>query len=211
MHRFGLVFLCSVCVFGGSARGQNANIEPIHAQLGAVLTFHLQTRLNPTDRNEIDVLPRGTVIRVKMLSGVDSSVDRDGSEFHGEVVDSVSAESEVIVHAESEVRGILVLLRSTNHPEGFRYELFVTSVTDHAKTYDLAASLNSSFYDSAAPAPQISKTEAQRDPNTKTSGPANLTAPLHNWASHFLELPCVTTLELPKVCKKYDRASFTAP
>jgi len=78
MHRFGLVFLCSVCVFGGTARGQSASIEPIHAQLGAVLTFHLQTRLNPTDRNEMDVLPRGTVIRVKMLNGVDSSVDRDG-------------------------------------------------------------------------------------------------------------------------------------
>ena len=43
-------------------------------------------------------------------------------------------ESKVIVHSESEVRGILVLLRSKNHPEGFRYELLVTSVTDHAKT-----------------------------------------------------------------------------
>src|SRR5258708_5629745 len=112
MHRFGLVFLCTVCVFGGTARGQSANIEPIHAQLGSVLTFHLQTRLNPRDRNEMDSLPRGTVIRVKMLDGVDSSVDRDGSEFHGELVDSVSARSKVIVHRESEVRGMLVLLRS---------------------------------------------------------------------------------------------------
>jgi len=40
-----------------------------------VLTFHLHTRLNPTDRNEMDVLPRGTVIRVKMLNGIDSSVE----------------------------------------------------------------------------------------------------------------------------------------
>jgi hypothetical protein len=180
MHRFGLVFLCFVCVFGGTANGQNANIPPIHAQLGTVLTFHLQTRLNPTDRNEMDVLPRGTVLRVKMLNGVDSSVDRDGSEFHGEVVDSVSAGNKVIVHPESEVRGILVLLRSKNHPEGFRYELLVTSVTDHAKTYDLTASLNPSFFDASATAPPISKAEAQRDPGTKDAGSANLASPLPN-------------------------------
>jgi hypothetical protein len=180
MHRFGLVFLCSLCVFGGTARTQNANIEPIRAQLGAVLTFHLQTRLNPTDRNEMDVLPRGTVIRVKMLSGVDSSVDRDGSEFHGEVVDSVSAGSKVIVHSESEVRGILVLLRSKNHPEGFRYELLVTSVTDHANTYALTASLNPSFLDAGAPAPPNSKAETPRDSRTNDAGSATLPSHLHN-------------------------------
>jgi hypothetical protein len=180
MHRFGLVFLCSVCVFGGTARGQSASIEPIHAQLGAVLTFHLQTRLNPTDRNEMDVLPRGTVIRVKMLNGVDSSVDRDGSEFHGEVVDSVSAGGKVIVHSESEVRGILVLLRSKNHPEGFRYELLITSVTDHAKTYALTASLNPSFFDAGTPAPPISKAEAPRDPNANDAGSTNFPSPPHN-------------------------------
>ena len=180
MQRFGLVFLCCVCVFGGTARGQNANIEPIHAPAGAVLTFHVQTRLNPIDRNEMDVLPRGTVIRVKLLNGVDSSVDRDGSVFHGEVVDSVSAGSKVIVHSESEVRGILVLLRSKNHPEGFRYELLVTSLTDHAKTYDLTASLNPSFVDAGTSAPPISKTDAQREPSTNDAGPANSPASLHN-------------------------------
>ncbi|HEV3421364.1 MAG TPA: hypothetical protein VG075_13730 [Candidatus Acidoferrum sp.] len=180
MHRFAAVVLCSTCVFGGTARGQNIRIEPIHAQPGAVLTFHVQTRLNPTDRNEMDVLPRGTVIRVKMLNGVDSSVDRDGSEFHGEVVDSVSAGSKIIVHSESEVRGILVLLRSRSHPEGFRYELLVTSLTDHAKTYDLTASLNPSFLDSTTPPQPISKAEAQRDPRANDDGSANLRSPLHN-------------------------------
>jgi hypothetical protein len=180
MHRFGLVFLCFVCVFGGTARGQSANVEPIHAQVGTVLTFHMQTRLNPADRNETDVLPRGTVIRVKMLNGVDSRVDRDGSEFHGEVVDSVSAGSKIIVHSESEVRGILVLLRSRNHPEGFRYELLVTSVTDHAKTYDLTASLNPSFFDAGAPAPPISKTDAPSDPRANEAGSSSLQSPLHN-------------------------------
>lgn len=180
MHRFGVVFLCSLCVFGGTARGQNANIQPIHAQLGAVLTFHLQTRLNPSSRNEMDGLPRGTVIRVKMLNGVDSSVDRDGSEFHGEVVDSVSAGSKVIVHRESEVRGMLVLLRSKNHPEGFRYELLVTSLTDHAKTYNLTASLNPSFIDAAVPTSPDTQAETQRDSRTNEAGSSALQTPLHN-------------------------------
>jgi hypothetical protein len=162
MHRSAAVVLCTTCVFGGTARGQNTRIEPIHAQPGAVLTFHLQTRLNPADRNEMDVLPKGTVIRVKLLSGVDSSVDRDGSEFHGEVVNPVSAGSRIIVHSESEVRGILVLLRSRSHPEGFRYELLVTSLTDRAKTYDLTASLNPSFLDASASPQPVSKGEAQR-------------------------------------------------
>jgi hypothetical protein len=180
MHRFGLVFLCSACVFGGTARGQSANIEPIHARPGAVLTFHVQTRLNPTDRNETDALPHGTVIRVKMLSGVDSGVDRDGSEFRGEVVDSVSAGSKVIVHSESEARGILVLLRNRSHPDGFRYELLVTSLTDHGKTYDLTASLNPSFFDGGESAP-ISKSDARSEPRTSGIGPANMpTSPLHN-------------------------------
>ena len=180
MHRFAAVFLCTVCVFTIAARGQSANIEPIHAQLGAVLTFHLQTRLNPSDRNEMDVLPKGTVIRVKMLNGVDSSLDRDGSKFHGEVVDSVSAGGKVIVHSESEVRGMLVLLRSKNHPEGFRYELLITSLTDHAKTYDLTASLNPSFFDPGTPAPPISKAETQREPGTTEAGSSSLQSPVHN-------------------------------
>jgi hypothetical protein len=173
MHRFGAVFLCFVCVFGGIAQGREANIEPIHARPGAVLTFYLQTRLNPTDRNEMDVLPRGTLIRVKMLDGVDSSVDRDGREFHGEVVHSVSAGSKIIVHPDSEVRGILVLLRSKNHPEGFRYELLVTSLTDHDKTYDMTASLNPSFFDAGAPRAPISKAKTQRDPRSNGGGAAH--------------------------------------
>ena len=170
MHRFGVIFLCAASVFAGAALGQNANIEPVHAQLGAVLAFHLQTRLNPTDRNEMDVLPRGTVIRVKMLTGVDSGVDRDGSVFHGQVVDSVSVGDKVIVHSESEVRGILVLLRSKNHPEGFRYELLLTSLTDHAKTYNMTASLNPSFFDPGAPPAPISKTEMMRDQGSNGGG-----------------------------------------
>jgi hypothetical protein len=180
MHRFGVIFLCAVSVFSGIAYGQNTNIEPIRAQLGAVLTFHLQTRLNPTDPNEIDVLPKGTVIRVKMLNGVDSGLDRDGSAFHGAVVDSVFAGDKIIVHPDSEVRGILVLLRSKNHPEGFRYELLVTSVTDHSKTYDMTASLNPSFSDASASTAPVSKADIQRVLGPNNAGAANLPSSLHN-------------------------------
>src|SRR5579863_10464036 len=178
MHRFGAVLLCVASVFTGAAGGQSSRIEPIHAQIGAVLTFHLHTRLNPADGNDIDVLPKGTVIRVKMLNGVDSGADRDGSEFHGQVVDSVSTGDKIIVHAESEVRGILVLLRSKNHPEGFRYELLVTSVTDHAKTYDLTASLNPSFVDASAPPPAASKPGEPTDQKANDASGANLPATL---------------------------------
>jgi hypothetical protein len=180
MHHFGALFLCAASVFAGSACGQNANVEPIRAQLGAVLTFHVQTRLNPTDPNEIDVLPRGTVIRVKMLNGVDSGVDRDGSAFHGAVVDSVFAGDRIIVHPDSEVRGILVLLRSKNHPEGFRYELLVTSVTDHSKTYDMTASLNPSFSDASASSAPVSKADVQSEPGANDARVANLPSSLHN-------------------------------
>jgi hypothetical protein len=58
-----------------------------------------------------------------------------------------------------------VLLRSRNHPEGFRYELLVTSLTDHEKTYDVTASLNPSFFDAGAPA---------------EAGGATVQAPLHD-------------------------------
>jgi hypothetical protein len=180
MHRFVAVGLCSVCVFAGVAHGQNANIEAVRAKPGTVLTFYLQTRLNPTDRNEMDVLPRGTVIRVKLVDGVDSGVDRDGSEFRGEVVESVLAEDKIMIHPESEVRGMLVLLRSRNHPEGFRYELLVTSITDHAKRYDLTASLNHSFVDAPPTATPASKDQSKTARKTTADGAANLPSALHN-------------------------------
>jgi hypothetical protein len=180
MHRFASVLLCAVCVFTAAARGQRMKIVALHAPLGTVLTFHLQTRMNPAAPNEMDELPRGTEIRVKMLSGVDSGMDRDGSPFHGEVVEAVYAGSKVIVHPDSEVHGILVLLRSRNHPEGFRYELLVTRVTDHAKTYDLTASLNPSFVDAGAPAPAASKPEEPIDRKANDAASANLPSSLHN-------------------------------
>jgi hypothetical protein len=82
-----------------------------------------------------------------MSDSIDSSLDGDGTEFHGSIVAPLVLEGEVIVRSEAEVRGLLVLLRSRSHPEGFRYELLVTGLTDRGKSYDLTASLNPSFLD----------------------------------------------------------------
>jgi hypothetical protein len=70
-------------------------------------------------------------------------------------------EGEVIVRSEAEVRGLLVLLRSRSHPDGFRYELLVTGITDRGKSYDLTASLNPSFLDPGAQPTAASKLTAQ--------------------------------------------------
>jgi len=85
-----------------------------------------------------------------MLDSVDSATDRDGAEFHGTLAAPLALGGEVIIRSEAEVRGLLVLLRSKSHPEGFRYELLVTGLTDRGKSYDLTASLNPSFVDPAA-------------------------------------------------------------
>ncbi len=95
-------------------------------------------------------------------------------------MEPVYASGKVIVHPDSEVRGILVLLRSRNHPEGFRYELLVTSVTDHAKTYDLTASLNPSFADGGAPPSAASKPEEPMDRKANETSGATLPSSVHN-------------------------------
>ncbi|HEY2119265.1 MAG TPA: hypothetical protein VGH37_08795 [Candidatus Acidoferrum sp.] len=181
MQRFIVILLCVIGVFEATAHGQNTNrnikVEPIHAQFGTVLTFYLQTRFNPVDRNEIDVLPKGTVLRVKMLNVVDSGVDPDGAMFHGTIVDSIATANEVLIHSESEVRGILVLLRSRSHPEGFRYELLLTGLTDHGKTYDLTASLNPSFLDVGAPRSPNSGRGASHEPKANNIKNTELSAP----------------------------------
>jgi len=117
--------------------------------MGTVLTFYLHARLNPTSGDTLDGLPKGTLLRVKMLDSIDSAVNADGSEFHGTVVSGLTSSGELVIHPESEVRGILALLRSKSHPEGFRYELLITGLTDHGKSYALTASLTPSLADSS--------------------------------------------------------------
>ena len=164
MGRFFLVlFFC----LGVSAAtfGQNSIIAPVHVPSGTVLTFYLQTRLNSNDATAVDLLPKGTQLSVKVLDSVDSAVDRDGSEFRGVIATAVVSHDGVVIHADAEVRGLLALLRSKNHPEGFRYELLITGITDGGKTFQITASLNPSFVDNSNHPSASSKTN---DPVTSS-------------------------------------------
>ena len=148
MKRIALASLCILCAFASTARGQASSIEPVHVAAGTVLTFYLHARLNPTSGDAVDGLPKGSLLRVKMLDSLDSAVDTDGTKFRGTVMSGLTSSGEVVIHPGSEVRGILALLRSRNHPEGFRYELLITDLTDQGKSYSLTASLNPSLSDS---------------------------------------------------------------
>jgi hypothetical protein len=172
MHHYAIGVLCSIVMLAVPPRGQKPTVEPIHVAAGTVLTFHLQTRLHPAHKNGTDTLPRGTEIRVKILDSIDSSVDRDGAEFHGVLVVPIVSGYQVIVHAESEVRGMLVLLRSRNHPDGFRYELLVTAMKDDGKPLELTASLNPSVFDGTTATESASVSETATDTPTTNAPPA---------------------------------------
>jgi hypothetical protein len=152
MSRLFAVVLCALGVFAISTPAQvsSSTIEPLRFPAGTTLAFHLQTRLRHSDADPLGALPQGTVLHVKILNAIDSGVDRDGSEFHGSIVSDISVGDGVVIHSDAEVQGLLVLLRSKNHPDGFRYELLLTQITDAGKSYPLTASLNSSFFDSSA-------------------------------------------------------------
>jgi hypothetical protein len=177
MSRFLALAVFSISVFAISSPAQvsSSAIEPIRAPVGTILAFHLQTRLRHTEADPLDALPQGTVLHVKILSAIDSNTDRDGSEFHGSVVSDLSMEDGVVIHSEAGVRGLLVLLRSKNHPDGFRYELLLTELTDHGKSYPLTASLNASIYDAGAQPPTAvsSPTKVESKELPKPNAPAN--------------------------------------
>jgi hypothetical protein len=175
-----VVVLCIAAMLAKPIHSQTPTLEPIHVSPGTVLTFHLQTRLNPGTGNDVDDLPSGTMLRVKILDSIDSAVDRDGSEFRGVVVSPVIAGKVTVVHENSEVRGIFALLRSRNHPEGFRYELLITGVNDRGKNYDLTASLNTSFRETSEPPSASSNTDI-KGPRKDTVPPTTkLPVPLSN-------------------------------
>jgi len=168
MLRQTLVVLCFTALLTRAADAQKFSPEPVHVVAGTVLAFHLQTRLQAATGNETDLLPKGTVMMIKVLDTIDSSVDHDGTEFRGVLVNPIVSGNETVVHAESEVRGLFVLLRSKTHPDGFRYELLITSIKDGDKSLDVTASVNSSFVDqSAQPAatatPETGKLESPRE------------------------------------------------
>ena len=168
MKRIALVAVGITFAFASAAYGQAFRIEPVHVTAGTILTFYLHARLNPTSGDSVDGLPKGTLLRVKMLDSIDSAVNRDGTEFHGEVMSGLTSSGEVVIHSGSEVRGILALLRSRSHPEGFRYELLITGLTDHGKSYVLTASLNPSLADSTVAS--TAKPTTKTNSNTSESG-----------------------------------------
>jgi len=172
--------LCFLTMLAHSANAQSSNLEPIHVSPGTVLTFYLQTRLNPGAGNEVDVLPSGTLLRVRILDPIDSSVDRDGAEFRGVVVSSVVAGKVTVLHSDAEARGIFALLRSRNHPQGFRYELLITGITDRGKNYDLTASLNPSFRDSREQSPSLSNTDIKGAHKDAVPAAPKLPVPMAN-------------------------------
>jgi hypothetical protein len=166
MPRFLVVLLCSIGVFATSSSAQvsSSTIEPLRVPAGTILAFHLQTRLRHTEADPLDALPRGTVLHVKILSAIDSNADRDGSGFRGSVASDLSTGDGVVIHSDAEVRGLLVLLRSKNHPDGFRYELLLTELTDRGKSYPVTASLNTSVYDAAAQSATVTNSPARVEP-----------------------------------------------
>jgi hypothetical protein len=136
----------------------------------------LQTRLNPTDSNAIDQLPKGTILKVKLGDAIDSEKDHDGQQFRGMVVTSINSGTSILIHAEAEVQGLFVLLRSRNHPDGFRYELLITTIKDGEKKFEVTASLSPSFTDHAT-APNSSAenplaASPSQIPTTQTSSSA---------------------------------------
>src|SRR4029077_20015096 len=142
MHRSLVAVLCFISLFASPTPGQSAIAAPVRVAAGTILNFHLQTRLNPSAGDTLSALPQGTVLQVRILDSRDPGANRDGTEFHGSLAAPLLLEGELIVRSEAEVRGLLVLLRSRNHPDGFRYELLVTGLTDRGKSFDLTASLN---------------------------------------------------------------------
>jgi hypothetical protein len=157
MHRSSVVALFCLIAFAFAAHAQNPAIAPVHVASGTVLKFHLQTRLKPAANDSMDALPKGTILQVRMIDAIDSASNPDGTEFHGLLAAPLVMGDEIVVPAEAEVQGLLVLLRSRTHPEGFRYELLVTRLTDRGKSYDLTASLNPSFLDPGTPNSSDSK------------------------------------------------------
>lgn len=171
MRRFILAVVCYLTVITSVAQAQSpsSGIKPIHVPAGTVLTFYLQTRLNPVGGNALDLLPKGTILSVKILNSIDSDVNRDGSEFRGLVVSPLVSRDEVVIHTDAEVRGLFALLRSRNHPDGFRYELLITGISDGGKTFQLTASLNPSFLDGGSQ-PTSKTSSSSTAPTTANDG-----------------------------------------
>jgi|SRR5580704_800586 hypothetical protein len=156
---------CAVCMSAATAHAQGKGIEQVQVASGTVLDFHLQALMIPDADDSLNALPKGTVLHVRMLDSIDSTVNQDGSTFRASMASPlISADKHVVVHSEAEVHGLLALLRSRSHPEGFRYELLVTGLVDHGKSYTLTATLDSSFFDASAKLASDQQAQTKKDP-----------------------------------------------
>lgn len=176
MSRPVVVILCAASVFATTTPAQVSSfvIDPLRVPVGTILVFHVQTRLRHSDADPLDVLPQGALLHVKVLNSIDSSVDHDGTEFRASVISDLAIGDRVVIHSNAGVTGLLVLLRSRNHPDGFRYELLLTELTDQGKSYPLTASLNSSFSDSNSQLASTPKAEEKETPKPNASSDTKL-------------------------------------
>ena len=118
MGRSQVLIVCVLSLLAMPAHAESSDIAQIQVAVGTVLSFHLQNRLNSVAGNQLDILPAGTVLNVRMLDSIDSTMNRDGAPFRGLVVSSLVSGNRVVIDSEAEVRGLLVLLRSKRHPMG---------------------------------------------------------------------------------------------
>jgi hypothetical protein len=144
-----------VTLFAVPSFSQSASIAPLEIPAGAVVNFQLQSRLKPSASDPADALPAGTPLRVKLLDTIDSHIDQDGSAFQGVLVSPLEENNHVILGANAQVHGLFALLRSQRHPEGFRYELLVTTVVDGGKSYVVTASLDHSLFEPTVKATSV--------------------------------------------------------
>lgn len=147
--RFALVLLCVVLSVPSSADGQTSDVPALRFAVGTIVTFHVQSRLRPEMDDTLNGMPQGTAMQVKLLDAIDSTQNRDGSSFRGTLMTTIGS-GKAIVHADAEVHGILVLLRSRSHPNGFRYELMVTSISEDGQSHPLSAFLSPSLFEAKA-------------------------------------------------------------
>ena len=147
--RLALAVLCVTCLFTAhNARGQAPEAPSLRIAAGTVVTFHVQSRLQTEANDPLAVIRQGTPLHVRLLDGIDSAQDRDGASFRGTLVSSIGS-GKAAIRADARVHGILVLLRSRSHPNGFRYELMVTSITANGRSHPLSASMSPSLFETA--------------------------------------------------------------
>ena len=142
------LLVCILVLFAATADGQN--VKPIQYKAGMVLSFHLQTRLQADAGDTLNELPSGAVLSIEMLDDAQRDANADGVPFRGIVTAAVSYNGDVLIHSAAEVQGIQILLRSRNHPEGFRYELLITGLTDQGRSQTITAFFDPSLAEDVA-------------------------------------------------------------